>query len=167
MPTVKNIPGPYRLYFYSFDCNEPKHVYVQREKKICKFWLEPLSLSKNTGFPSVELNSIRRTIENNLSKVSEAWDLSIVASNADPRLSDFRVTNDEISAYMVDGRTISVPLAWSWRLSEATEDQRNNFEILGDGQGVHWPEIDEDISVEGMLSGVPAPRLAKTARKAA
>jgi hypothetical protein len=93
--------------------------------------------------------------------------MNIVVSNADPRLGDFRVTNDEIIAYLIDGRIISVPLAWSWRLSEATEDQRDNFEILGDGQGVHWPEIDEDISVEGMLSGIPAPRPAKAARKVA
>jgi len=61
-------------------------------------------------------------------------------------------------ARLVDGRTISVPLAWSWRLSEATPEQRRKFEIIGDGQGVHWPEIDEDISVEGMLHGSPARR---------
>lgn len=61
--------------------------------------------------------------------------------------------------YLVDGPTISVPLAWSWRLSEASPTQRSNFEIIGDGQGVHWPEIDEDTSVEGMLHGTPARRL--------
>lgn len=93
--------------------------------------------------------------------------MSIVTSSADPRLIDFRVTDDEIIACLADGRTISVPLAWSWRLSEATEDQRNHFEILGDGQGIHWPDVDEDISVEGMLSGVPARRPEKTAREAA
>jgi hypothetical protein len=76
----------------------------------------------------------------------------------EPRIADFRVTNEEIIAYLVDGRTISAPLAWSWRLSEATLKQRANFEIIGDGHGVHWPEIDEDISVEGMLYGMPAPR---------
>ena len=93
--------------------------------------------------------------------------MSIATSSADPRLIDFRVTDDEIIACLADGRTISVPLAWSWRLSEASEDQRSHFEILGDGQGVHWPEVDEDISVEGMLSGVPARRPEKRARKAA
>jgi hypothetical protein len=51
-----------------------------------------------------------------------------------------------------------VPLAWSWRLSEATPQQRSNFEIIGEGQGIHWPEIDEDISAEGMLYGIPARR---------
>ncbi len=93
--------------------------------------------------------------------------MSIAASSADSRLIDFQVTDDEIIACLADGRTISVPLAWSWRLSEATEKQRSCFEILGDGQGVHWPEVDEDISVEGMLAGVPARRPEKTARKAA
>jgi len=93
--------------------------------------------------------------------------MNIAANNADPRLKDFRVTENEMIAYLVDGRTVSVPLAWSWRLSEATEDQRGHFEVLGDGQGVHWPDIDEDISVEGMLSGIPARRSANAARQAA
>jgi hypothetical protein len=66
------------------------------------------------------------------------------------------VSDDEITAHLTDGRTISVPLAWSWRLSEATTVQRNNFRIIGAGQGIHWPDVDEDISVAGMLHGVPA-----------
>jgi len=73
MPTVKNIPGPYRLLFYSFDCNEPKHVHIQREKLICKFWLEPISLAKNSGFSPKELNSIRRIVESNQTEILEAW----------------------------------------------------------------------------------------------
>ncbi|MFZ4629127.1 MAG: DUF4160 domain-containing protein [Blastocatellia bacterium] len=51
MPILKDIQGPYRLFFYSFDCHEPKHVHLQREKLICKFWLEPISLSKKQAFP--------------------------------------------------------------------------------------------------------------------
>ena len=82
--------------------------------------------------------------------------MSIVVNAIEPRLRDIRITEDEIIAYLVDGRTISVPLAWSWRLSEATLEQRQKFEIIGEGQGVHWPDIDEDISVEGMLYGTPA-----------
>lgn len=80
------------------------------------------------------------------------------------KLKDIEVTEDTITAYLFDGRTISVPLVWSWRLSEATPEQRANYEIIGDGEGVSWPEIDEDISVEGMLYGVPAPR-SKTTRQ--
>lgn len=73
-------------------------------------------------------------------------------------IKNIRVAEDTITAYLTDGRTISVPLVWSWRLSEATPEQRANYEIIGDGEGVHWPDIDEDISAEGMLHGVPAPR---------
>ena len=80
--------------------------------------------------------------------------------HADASIRDVRVTEDEIIAFLADGRTISVPLVWSWRLSDATPEQRGNFRILGGGVGIHWPEIDEDISVRGMLDGVPAPRLA-------
>lgn len=68
------------------------------------------------------------------------------------------VTDDLITFHLMDGRVISVPLAWSWRLSDATPEQRNNYEIIGDGQGVHWPDVDEDLSVEGMFHGVPARR---------
>jgi hypothetical protein len=74
------------------------------------------------------------------------------------RIKNIRVTEDTITAQLVDGRIISVPLAWSWRLSEATPKQRANFRIIGEGYGVHWPDIDEDISAEGMLYGSPASR---------
>ena len=84
--------------------------------------------------------------------------MSIAVNVVEPRLLNIQITEDEIIAHLVDGRTISVPLAWSWRLSEATPEQRQNFKIIGDGQGVHWPDIDEDISVEGMLYGSPAHR---------
>ncbi len=73
MPTVRNITGPYRFFFYSFDCNEPMHVHVQREKMVCKFWLEPVVLSKNNGFTSKELNNIREIIYNNKEKMMEVW----------------------------------------------------------------------------------------------
>ncbi len=82
--------------------------------------------------------------------------MTIVASN-DPRILMVKVTDDLIVAHLADGRTISVPLAWSWRLSNATATQRQHFEIIGTGQGVHWPEVDEDISAIGMLTGTPAP----------
>ena len=85
--------------------------------------------------------------------------MSIAASvTSDPRIQKIRVSKDQIIADLVDGRVIGVPLAWSWRLSEATPAQRANFRLIGTGQGVHWPDIDEDLSVEGMLQGTPARR---------
>jgi hypothetical protein len=80
------------------------------------------------------------------------------ADRARARIQSVSVTGDAISAQLQDGRTISVPLAWSWRLSEATPEQRSRFEIVGSGYGIHWPEVDEDISIEGMLHGIPARR---------
>jgi Protein of unknown function (DUF2442) len=83
--------------------------------------------------------------------------MSIVV-NSEARIRNIKVSSDTITAYLIDGRVLSVPLAWSWRLSEASPAQRANFEIIGDGQGVHWPDVDEDISVDGMLHGMPARR---------
>lgn len=84
------------------------------------------------------------------------------AGGTEPLIREFEVTEEEIVARLMDGRTISVPLAWSWRLSEATPEQRANFRLIGAGQGVHWPDVDEDISARGMLAGVPAPRPRQT-----
>ena len=89
--------------------------------------------------------------------------MNIVASS-EPRITTVKVTNDSIIAKLSDGRTISVPLAWSWRLSDATPEQRNKFEIMGSGQGVHWHDLDEDISARGMLYGIPAHRPKRTAQ---
>jgi hypothetical protein len=75
-----------------------------------------------------------------------------------PRVVSAKVTDDSIIAHLADGRTISVPLAWSWRLSDATPEQRSDYEIIGNGHGIHWPAVDEDISATGMLHGTPAPR---------
>ena len=81
--------------------------------------------------------------------------MNIVVNN-EPRIVGVEVTDDAIVAQFVDGRTVSVPLAWSWRLANATPAQRKRFEFIGTGEGVHWPEIDEDISARGMLQGIPA-----------
>jgi hypothetical protein len=76
--------------------------------------------------------------------------------NDHPRITAVEVDEETISATLTDGRKISVPLVWSWRLSGATPEQRQNVEIIGNGQGVHWPDVDEDISARGMLHGIPA-----------
>lgn len=74
MPTIGKIPGPYRLFFYSFDCSEPRHVHVQRDRNLCKFWLEPLALASNDGFSARELNQIRSLVHSRLERILEAWD---------------------------------------------------------------------------------------------
>ncbi|NQU63706.1 MAG: DUF4160 domain-containing protein [SAR324 cluster bacterium] len=73
MPTVRRISGPYRFFFYSFDCYEPMHVHAQRDRAVCKFWLNPLVLSKSNGFSPKDLNAIRKTIQSNMTIIMEAW----------------------------------------------------------------------------------------------
>jgi hypothetical protein len=88
--------------------------------------------------------------------------MGILALAADERVAGVSSTDEELSVRLMDGRTISVPLAWYPRLLQATEVQRNNWRISGGGYGIHWPDIDEDLSTEGLLRGAPAPRLAAT-----
>jgi len=76
---------------------------------------------------------------------------------AGERIKAVRVDEDSLTVDLVDGRTVSVPLAWYPRLLHATVEQRNHLVISGAGFGIHWPEIDDDLSVEGMLAGAAAP----------
>ncbi|MBA3231923.1 MAG: DUF2442 domain-containing protein [Acidobacteria bacterium] len=80
------------------------------------------------------------------------------AVSVESRIDRVVVTDETITAHLVDGRVISVPLAWSWRLADATPAQRANWQLIGDGHGVHWPDVDEDLSADGLLNGVPARR---------
>ena len=73
MPTIRGAHGPYRLFFVSFDCCEPAHVHVQRERSLCKYWMTPLALASNHGFSAIELNAIRKLIKNNRTTILEAW----------------------------------------------------------------------------------------------
>lgn len=84
--------------------------------------------------------------------------MGVLALAADERVADVEISEDELSVRLKDGRKISVPLVWYPRLLHATEDQRNNWEIAGAGYGIHWEDVDEDLSVEGLLRGAPAPR---------
>ena len=76
----------------------------------------------------------------------------------EPRALGVVVDSERITATLSDGRILSVPLWWSWRLERATPTQRANYRLIGDGEGFRWPDVDEDISVEGMLRGTPALR---------
>jgi hypothetical protein len=73
-----------------------------------------------------------------------------------PMAENVTITEDTLSVDLSDGRTISVPLAWFPRLLESTPDERNNWRLIGRGHGIHWEDIDEDISVEGLLAGRPS-----------
>jgi hypothetical protein len=84
--------------------------------------------------------------------------MNILASAADERVAEVETTEDELRVRLMDGRTISVPLVWYPRLLNATEEQRRNWRISGGGYGIHWEDVDEDLSTEGLLRGAPAPK---------
>lgn len=87
--------------------------------------------------------------------------MAISAPKADERVMSVRIDDERLSVDLMNGRTITVPLAWYPRLFEATPEQRANWEIAGGGYGIHWPEVDEDLSTEGLLRGAPAPSVAR------
>jgi hypothetical protein len=67
-----------------------------------------------------------------------------------------QINDDALSVELSDGRVISTPLAWFPRLSHGTADERNHWRLIGNGHGIHWPDLDEDLSVEGLLAGKPS-----------
>lgn len=83
--------------------------------------------------------------------------------SVDPRAIDVGIDDDNLTVDLADGRRLTVPLAWFPRLLHASVDQRRNWRLLGDGQGIHWPDIDEDLSVSGLLRGAAAPGASKRA----
>ncbi len=84
--------------------------------------------------------------------------MSFSAAAADERVLDVACSDDALSVSLRDGRVITVPLVWYPRLLSATEAQRKNWKIAGGGYGIHWPELDEDLSTDGLLRGAPAPK---------
>lgn len=89
--------------------------------------------------------------------------MGILARRADERVAGVRVSDDSLAVDLMDGRTIIVPLAWFPRLLHAAAKDRNHWQVSGGGYGIHWPELDEDLSTEGLLRGAPAPGVAQPA----
>ena len=79
------------------------------------------------------------------------------------RIKDVRCTPDTLVVDLMDGRTITVPLAWYPRLLAATPRQRAKWKLAGGGYGIHWPALDEDLSTEGLLRGAPSPHVSTPA----
>jgi hypothetical protein len=83
--------------------------------------------------------------------------MNISAKVGGERVADVRFDSERLIVDLADGRTVAVPLAWYPRLDGATPAQRSNWTKAGGGFGIHWPDIDEDLSVSGLLRGAPAP----------
>jgi len=83
--------------------------------------------------------------------------MSTSEPKAGERITAVRVTEDDLTVDLLDGRTMTVPLAWYPRLVNASERERNNFRIVGGGYVINWPDVDEHLSSQGLLAGAPAP----------
>ena len=83
--------------------------------------------------------------------------MGTLALKADERVASVEFTDTSLVVGLVDGRQISVPLNWYPRLAGASSDALLNWEVCGGGYGLHWPDLDEDLSTEGLLRGAPAP----------
>ena len=90
---------------------------------------------------------------------------TFVVETAAPNADGVTVTDDTLSVDLIDGRTISVPLAWFPRLVHSTPDERDNWRLIGKGHGIHWEDIDEDISVENLLAGKASGESQKSFKK--
>ncbi len=140
MPTIVR-SGPYRLFFYSQRRRRatPLYVHVRRDRRTAKFWLDPLALATSNGFAEHELS---RCIGSSRANWGDAV-----------RARAVRATHDRLIVELDDDRTLSIPLWWYPRLLRATDAERAQWQLIGGGEGIHWPLIDEDLSVEGMLRG--------------
>jgi len=79
--------------------------------------------------------------------------MSTLKIEMNPSAEKVSFTDSELTVFLVDGRTIIVPIAWFNSLSNASKEQLDEYELLGNGEGIHWPQIDEDLSVKGLLMG--------------
>jgi hypothetical protein len=91
---------------------------------------------------------------------SEAGVPTISTNVADDRVAGVRFGDERLIIDLADGRAIAVPVAWYPRLAKATPAERENWEVAGAGYGIHWPDVDEDLSTNGLLRGIPAPKRA-------
>ena len=155
MPTVLRIDG-YRFHFYGHESNEPSHVRVDRAEFSAKLWLDPVALARNEGYRTKELGIIIGHVREHRPMLLEAWH-RYFGAGADERVSDLRFEDERLVVDLMDGRTIAVPVIWYPRLVNATEAQRSNWQRIGAGYDIHWPDIDENLSTEGLLRGAPAP----------
>ena len=89
--------------------------------------------------------------------------MSSSGPSVDPRAVDVETDDDNLTVDLADGRRLTVPLAWFPRLLHASREQRKTWRLIGDGQGIHWPDVDEDVSVSGLLRGASAPDASRRA----
>jgi hypothetical protein len=151
MPEILRVRG-FRFFFFSREGQEPRHIHVEQAERYAKFWLEPIKLVESRGFRGSELReNCTQSLRNTATSLSLPG-MSTLASKPVADAVDVACTDDELIVTLVDGRRVSAPLAWFPRLLRATPKQRSNWRLIGRGIGIHWDDVDEDISVRTLLA---------------
>jgi hypothetical protein len=128
---------------------------IERDTNRAKFWLAPVRLARSGGFGASELLQVERlVVEREALLLRLGMSTSPFPSEVtEARAQRVSLTDDALVLELVDGRTISVPLAWYPRLAQGSSAERAHWRFIGEGEGIHWPDLDEDISIEGLLAG--------------
>src|SRR5690606_5269293 len=151
--------GPYRLYFMAMK-------FLGRHPCISTVTINPRSFGSSRfpmqGTTVLGLMSLQQSRPWSQGIGLYFWrhGMGILAPESDESVKSVVFDADILSVTLCDGRTITVPRAWYPRLLHASDEQRSNWQVPGGGYGIHWPEVDEDPSTEGLLRGAPAPKRA-------
>ena len=154
MPTILRERG-YRFFFFSRENHEPPHIHIESGDDYAKFWLQPVVLDQSFGYNSTEVHRLPRWLMNTAicSWRNGGSDLATTRLPVTAFAMSVRFDDDTMFVRLVDGREIAVPLEWFPTLRDATPRQRSTWRLIGRGIGIHWPELDEDVSVESLLVG--------------
>ncbi len=136
-------------------------LHVIRDNRQAKFWLDPVKFERSKLFSNAELNRIKQLIMANQERspkngMNSSYYELVKTKLSGARAMDVSVTDDALSVSLEGARIISVPLVWYPRLWHGTPVERSNWEIIESGCGIHWPDLDEDISVKALLIGNPS-----------
>lgn len=156
MPTVLRERG-FRFFFWSNERNQPPHVHVDSGDGFAKFWLSPIYVAMSVGYDAGEMRDLFAIVtehRDDLEKrgMTTSADSPGITPTLSARAVDVEFDRDVLGVRLEDGRRISVPIVWFPRLAKATDEQRTNWRLIGRGIGIHWPDIDEDISIENLLA---------------
>jgi hypothetical protein len=149
VPEVLRIAG-FR-FFFGREGNEPPHIHVEQAERYAKFWLTPVALADPAVFAARNC-AICTIWLRNIARALSSLGMSTLASKPLADAVDVAFTDSELVVTLVDGRRAFAPLEWFPRLLRATPAQRSNWRCIGRGIGIHWPDLDEDVSVKSILA---------------
>jgi hypothetical protein len=148
VPTLLIIDG-FRFFFFSNESNEPPHIHIEKADDSGKFWLNPINLAYSDGFSRPLLKRVHQLLkENRFFSWRNGMNISI---DKEPKASQLKFSEDSLIVDLTDGRTITVPLEWFPKLRDASDKDKNSWRFIGQGLGIHWDKLDEDLSVKGLL----------------